>query len=58
MRQYFHIAALVPYFDEHGTFHILVFESAAETRFNSFVARYPNHYINLVRIPVENDFDP
>ncbi|MDR1363669.1 MAG: hypothetical protein LBJ35_06430, partial [Spirochaetaceae bacterium] len=34
MRQYFHIAALVPYFDEHGTFHILVFESAAETRFN------------------------
>ncbi|MDR1148502.1 MAG: hypothetical protein LBK66_07715 [Spirochaetaceae bacterium] len=54
MRQYFHIAALFPYFDEHGTFHILVFESASETRFNSFIARYPNHYINLVRIPIEN----
>jgi hypothetical protein len=54
MRQYFHIAALLPYFDEHGTFHILVFESAAETRFNNFIARYPSHYINLVRIPLEN----
>jgi hypothetical protein len=58
MRQYFHVAALVPYFDEHGTFHILVFESAAETRFNGFIARYPNHYINLVKIPVENAFNP
>ncbi|MDR2660077.1 MAG: hypothetical protein LBC27_08870 [Spirochaetaceae bacterium] len=58
MRQYFHVAALVPYFDEYGTFHILLFESAAETRFNDFVRRYPGCYVNLVKIPVENSFDP
>jgi hypothetical protein len=57
-RQYFHVAAFFPYFDQYGTFHILVFESAAETPFNRFTARYPGHYINLVRIPVESAFDP
>ena len=31
MRQYFHVAALVPYFNEHGVFQVAVFESAAET---------------------------
>jgi hypothetical protein len=58
MRQYFHTAALLPYFDEHGVFHIAVFESAAETSFNRFRIRYPGNYINLVRIPVESDFQP
>jgi hypothetical protein len=57
-RQYFHLAAFFPYFDQYGTFHILVFESAAETPFNRFAARYPGHYINLVRIPAGNAFDP
>jgi hypothetical protein len=57
-RQYFHLAALFPFFDQYGTFHILVFESATETPFNRFAARYPGHYINLTRIPVENAFDP
>ncbi|MDR2097221.1 MAG: hypothetical protein LBP37_01705 [Spirochaetaceae bacterium] len=57
-RQYFHVAAFFPYFDGYGTFHILVFESAAETPFNRFVARYPVHHVNLVRIPVETAFDP
>jgi hypothetical protein len=58
MRQYFHIAVLIPYFDEYGGFQITVFESAEETRFNRFLARYPGHQINLVRIPVEGPFDP
>jgi hypothetical protein len=58
MRQYFHIAVLVPYFDEYGGFQIAVFESAEETRFNRFLARYPGHQINLVRVPVEGPFDP
>jgi hypothetical protein len=58
MRQYFHIAALVPYFNEHGNFQVAVFESAEETAFNSFKTRYPGHYVNLVRIPVETGFDP
>jgi hypothetical protein len=41
MRQYFHIAALIPYFTERGVFQIAVFESAAETSFNALKTRYP-----------------
>jgi hypothetical protein len=40
MREYFHIAALVPYFNERGVFQIAVFESAAETSFNALRNRY------------------
>jgi hypothetical protein len=58
MRQYFHVAALVPYFNENGVFQVAVFESAAENPFNRFRNRYPGHYINLVRVPVEAAFDP
>ena len=58
LRQYFHVAALVPYFDEYGEFRIVVFESAAETSFNAFRSRYPGHYVNLVKIPVTSTFDP
>jgi hypothetical protein len=73
MRQYFHIAAFVPYFSEGGVFHIAVFESAAETSISAFRNRYPlsersvdnemrlfpnGHYVNLVRIPVEAIFEP
>jgi hypothetical protein len=58
MRQHFHVAVLVPYFDEYGGFQIAVFESAEETRFSRFIARYPGHNVNLVRIPVEGSFDP
>jgi len=58
LRQYFHVAALVPYFDEYGVFRIAVFESAAETSFNAFKNRYPGHFINLVQIPIAASFDP
>jgi len=73
MRQYFHIAAFVPYFTESGVFHVAVFESAAETSISAFRNRYPlsektidgekrlfpnGHYVNLVRIPVEAAFEP
>lgn len=58
LRQYFHIAALIPYFDEYGVFKIAVFESAAETSFNALRSRYPGHYVNLVKIPVPAAFDP
>ncbi|MCL2443188.1 MAG: hypothetical protein FWD13_06955 [Treponema sp.] len=58
LRQYYHVAALIPYFDEHGDFRIVVFESAAETSFNTFRNRYPNQFINLVKIPVSPHFDP
>jgi hypothetical protein len=58
LRQYFHVAALIPYFDEYGVFRIAVFESAAETSFNTFRSRYPGHCVNLVKIPVVNTFNP
>jgi hypothetical protein len=60
LRQYFHVAALVPFFDEFGNFRIVVFESAAETSFSSFRNRYryPGHFVNLVKIPVTSRFDP
>jgi len=58
LRQYYHIAALIPYFDEYGNFNIAVFESAAETSFSDFRRRYPSHHVNLVKIPVTPTFDP
>jgi len=58
LRQYYHIAALVPYFDEQGGFRIVVFESAKETSFAAFRNRYPGQHVNLVRVPVSARFDP
>jgi hypothetical protein len=51
LRRHFHVAVLAPYFDASGAFQVAVFESAAETPFNSFRVRYPGHQIALVRIP-------
>jgi hypothetical protein len=58
MRQHFHVAVLVPYFNEYGVFQTAVFESAEETSFVRFRNRYPGHYVNLVRIPVDGAFRP
>jgi len=58
LRQYYHIAAIVPYFDEYSNFRIAVFESAAETSFTALRNRYPGHHINLVKIPVSPEFNP
>jgi len=58
LRQYYHIAVLVPYFSESGVFQVAVFESAAETSFNRFRTRYPGQFVNLVRVPIEGKFDP
>jgi hypothetical protein len=59
LRQYFHIAVLVPYFNEQGNFQVTLFESAAETSFARFKTRYPTDtFVNLVRIPLSHQFDP
>ncbi|MCL2267125.1 MAG: hypothetical protein FWC17_05090, partial [Treponema sp.] len=58
LRQYYHIAALIPYFDENGNFRIVVFESAAETSFSAFRNRYPGHFVSLVQIPIPARFEP
>jgi hypothetical protein len=58
MRKHYHVAVLVPYFNEHGNFQVLVFESAEETSFSAFVSRYATggNCVNLVGIPVEARF--
>ncbi|MDR0638838.1 MAG: hypothetical protein LBG27_08060 [Spirochaetaceae bacterium] len=58
LRRYFHVAALVPYFDTENVFRVVVFESAEETSFSRFRTRYPGDFINLVRIPIEGAFEP
>ena len=58
LRQFFHIAVLVPFFTESGVFQVVVFESAAETSFQRFRTRYTGHFVNLVRVPVSGRFDP
>ena len=58
IRQYYHVAVLIPYFNERGTFQVAVFESAAETSITAFISRYPGEYVNLVRIPIDGRFDP
>lgn len=58
IRRHFHVAALVPYFTEDGVFKVSVFESAAETSFDTFVRRYPGYQVNLVRIPFSEEFVP
>jgi hypothetical protein len=58
LRRYFHVAVLVPYFDENNIFRVVVFESAEETRFSRFRTRYPGNFINLARVPIEGAFDP
>ncbi len=58
LRQHYHVAVLLPQFDEEGRFSISVFESAVESKFDSFIKRYPGHAVHLTRIPVESGFDP
>ena len=58
LRQYFHLAILLPHFTEAGEFQVTVFESAAETSFANFKTRYPKQFINLLRVPVEARFEP
>jgi hypothetical protein len=57
-RQHYHVAVLVPYFNEYGVFQTAVFESAAETDMAGFMGRHPNAMVNLVRVPVEGIFQP
>jgi hypothetical protein len=58
LRQYYHIAVLVPYFNERGVFQVAVFESAEETSFTAFKTRYPGQFVNLLRIPIDGSFNP
>jgi hypothetical protein len=59
LRTYFHVAVLVPYFNEQGNFQVTLFESAEETSFSRFKTRYPSGtFVNLARIPLGARFEP
>ena len=58
LRRYFHVAALLPYFDEEGIFRIVVFESAAETSFERLLDNPRYEFVQLVRMPVLRNFTP
>jgi hypothetical protein len=49
LHRYFHVAALLPYFDEAGIFRATVFESAEETSSARFRVRYPGDFIHFLR---------
>lgn len=58
LRQYFHIAALFPYFDDDGIFRVVVFESAAETSLDRIVSDRDYEFVKLVRVPTSGRFEP
>jgi hypothetical protein len=59
LREYFHIAVLLPYFDEACLFHVAVFESAVETPYSRFLTRYaPGTQVSLSRLPARIEFAP
>lgn len=60
LREYHHIAILLPYFDENGQFMVDVFESAVETPAETFIRNNLSAYINLVRVraPEDGYFQP
>ena len=60
MREYHHVAAFFPYFDQNGKFTVAVFESAVETPIASFIATNSDAFVHLVRvrIPEKGYFAP
>lgn len=60
MRQYHHVVALFPRFDRAGQFSVAVFESAAETPCDVFIAKNADAFVYLVRVraPESAYFEP
>lgn len=52
LRQYHHVAVLLPYFTKDGKFTVALFESAVETAIEEFVSRNEDAYIHLVRVKI------
>lgn len=50
LRQYHHIAAFFPYFDETGQFQVDVYESVVQTPVDAFLVNNTGSYIHLVRV--------
>ncbi len=58
LRRYFHVAALLPYFDEQGIFRVTVFESAEETSLDRVMGDTNYEFVKLVRMPIMSKFQP
>jgi hypothetical protein len=58
LRHHYHIAVLLPWFDDSGAFHVDVFESAAETSLSALVTRTAGQMAHLVRVKAARAFDP
>jgi hypothetical protein len=58
LRQFFHTAVILPYFDAGGAFRVRVFERLVESSLASLVSRYPGAYVHLVRAPAAGRFAP
>lgn len=58
LRRFFHVAALLPYFDEDGIFRVRVFESAEETSLNRILNNPRYEFVHLIRMPVLRRFSP
>ncbi|HOX92229.1 MAG TPA: hypothetical protein PLC54_04850, partial [Spirochaetales bacterium] len=57
LRRYFHLAAVLPYFEPDGTFTVAVFESAEETSLQRLM-NGGYEFAKLVRMPVTGRFEP
>ena len=58
LRQHFHVVVLFPYFERQGDFRVVVMERNQESSLETFLERYPGHYIHLVRVEARGPFDP
>jgi hypothetical protein len=58
LRQHHHVIVLLPYFDAHGIFRVVVMERNAETSLASLDRRYAEEYVHLVRFDSSGIFAP
>ena len=58
LTRFFHIAVLLPYFDQSGVFRVTVFESAAETSLARILSDSSYEFVKLVRMPTAPGFEP
>ena len=58
LRRHYHVAVLVPYFEESGEFSVAVFESDAETGLEALMNRVRGDFVHLVGVQATGEFDP
>jgi len=56
LRRHHHVVVLFPWFDANGDFRLVVMERNKETSAASLASRYPDEYVNLVRVDSNGTF--